>query len=88
MALSWDEIKTRGNAFSKEWQDAAKQSGQTLSCRLFEMFSITNKRVDTFESSVKKQAGNGRDGAEADVKNVYVDLFACLQSHYHLRSLI
>ena len=28
MALSWNEIKTRANAFSKEWHDAANEDSQ------------------------------------------------------------
>lgn len=28
MALSWNEIKSRATAFSKEWQDAAHEDSQ------------------------------------------------------------
>ncbi len=67
MALSWNEIKTRANAFSKEWQDAANEDSQAKPFLIgfFEVFGITNKRVATFEHAVKKY--NGKDG--------YVDLF-------------
>jgi hypothetical protein len=77
MALSWNEIKTRANAFSKEWQDAASEDSQAKPFLIgfFEVFGITNKRVATFEHAVKKHGGFGRDGADANVKNGYVDLF-------------
>ncbi|NOU41389.1 MAG: class I SAM-dependent DNA methyltransferase [Methylotenera sp.] len=67
MALSWNEIKTRANAFSKEWHDAANEDSQAKPFLIgfFEVFGITNKRVATFEHAVKKYSGN--DG--------YVDLF-------------
>jgi len=77
MALSWNEIKSRANAFSKEWQDAANEDSQAKPFLLgfFEVFGITNKRVATFEHAVKKYAGYGRDSADANVKYGYVDLF-------------
>ncbi|MDO9281686.1 MAG: class I SAM-dependent DNA methyltransferase, partial [Methylotenera sp.] len=67
MALSWNEIKTRANAFSKEWHDAANEDSQAKPFLIgfFEVFGITNKRVATFEHAVKKHGG--KDG--------YVDLF-------------
>lgn len=67
MALSWNEIKSRANAFSKEWQDAANEDSQAKPFLIgfFEVFGITNKRVATFEHAVKKHGG--KDG--------YVDLF-------------
>jgi hypothetical protein len=77
MALSWNEIKARANAFSKEWQDAANEDSQAKPFLIgfFEVFGITNKRVAPFEHAFKKHGGNGRDGADANVKNGYVDLF-------------
>ncbi|NOT14190.1 MAG: class I SAM-dependent DNA methyltransferase [Methylotenera sp.] len=67
MALSWNEIKSRANAFSKHWLDAANEDSQAKPFLLdfFEVFGVTNKRVATFEHAVKKHGGN--DG--------YVDLF-------------
>ncbi len=67
MALSWNEIKTRANAFAKEWHDAANEDSQAKPFLIgfFEVFGITNKRVATFEHAVKKHGG--KDG--------YVDLF-------------
>ena len=67
MALSWNEIRTRANAFAKEWHDAANEDSQAKPFLIgfFEVFGITNKRVATFEHAVKKHGG--KDG--------YVDLF-------------
>ncbi len=67
MALSWNEIKNRAAAFSKEWQDAANEDSQAKPFLIgfFEVFGITNKRVATFEHAVKKHGG----------KEGYVDLF-------------
>ena len=55
MALSWNEIKSRATAFSKEWQDAANEDSQAKPFLIgfFEVFGITNKRVATFEHAVK-----------------------------------
>ena len=67
MALSWNEIKSRANAFSKHWLDATNEDSQAKPFLMdfFEVFGITNKRVATFEHAVKKLGGN--DG--------YIDLF-------------
>lgn len=67
MALSWNEIKTRAAAFSKEWQDAANEDSQAklFLIGFFEVFGITNKRVATFVHAVKKHGD----------KEGYVDLF-------------
>lgn len=65
--LSWNEIKSRANAFSKNWADAGNEDSQAKPFLIdfFEIFGITNKRVATFEHAVKKYGG--KDG--------YVDLF-------------
>lgn len=67
MTLSWNEIKSRANAFSKRWIDAANEDSQAKPFLIdfFEVFGITDKRVATFEHAVKKHGG--KDG--------YVDLF-------------
>ena len=77
MALSWSEIKSRANAFSKEWQDAENEDSQAKPFLIgfFEVFGITNKRVATFEHAVKKYANSALHGADLPVKNGYVDLF-------------
>lgn len=65
--LSWNEIKSRANAFAKNWADAGHEDSQAKPFLIdfFEIFGITNKRVATFEHAVKKYGG--KDG--------YVDLF-------------
>lgn len=67
MPLSWNEIKARALAFSREWADAADEASQAKPFWLafFEIFGITNKRVATFEHAVKKYGGG----------QGYVDLF-------------
>lgn len=67
MPLSWNEIKNRALAFSKQWADAHYEDGQAKPFLIdfFEVFGITNKRIASFEHNVKKYGG--KDG--------YVDLF-------------
>lgn len=59
MPLSWNEIKSRALAFSREWHDAANEDSEAkpFLIALFEVFGITNKRVATFEHAVKKHGG-------------------------------
>ena len=67
MPLSWNEIKSRALAFSREWADAANEDSEAKPfwIAFFEIFGITNKRVATFEHAVKKFGGD----------QGYVDLF-------------
>lgn len=67
MPLSWNEIKSRALAFSREWADAASEDSEAKPfwIAFFEIFGITNKRVATFEHAVKKYGGD----------QGYVDLF-------------
>lgn len=67
MPLSWNEIKSRALAFSKEWADAANEDSEAKPFLLafFEVFGLTNKRIATFEHAVTKYGG----------KQGYVDLF-------------
>ncbi len=67
MPLSWNEIKSRALAFSREWADAANEDSEAKPfwIAFFEIFGITNKRVATFEHAVKKFGGG----------QGYVDLF-------------
>jgi hypothetical protein len=67
MPLSWNEIKSRALAFSRNWADADYEKGQSAPFWIdfFEIFGITDKRVSTFELAVKK-LGN---------KQGFVDLF-------------
>ncbi|RPE72728.1 type II restriction/modification system DNA methylase subunit YeeA [Tibeticola sediminis] len=67
MPLSWNEIKARALAFSREWADARDEASEAKPfwIAFFEIFGISNKRVATFEHAVKKFGGG----------QGYVDLF-------------
>jgi hypothetical protein len=56
MALSWNEIKDRAVAFSKEWEDTHNEEADAKPFleELLNVFGITRKRVGTFEHRVKK----------------------------------
>jgi hypothetical protein len=60
--LSWNEIRTRAVAFSKEWADAIDENSDAKSFwdDLFRVFGVPRRRVATFESRVKK--GDGSQG--------------------------
>jgi len=62
MPLSWNEIKPRAIKFSKEWENAEKENAdsQPFWVDFFNIFGISQRRVSTFEHSVKK-LGN-KDG--------------------------
>ncbi len=66
MALSWNEIKDRALAFSKEWADTANEEADAkpFLVEFFNVFGISSKRVSTFEHRVKK----------LDDKDGYIDL--------------
>jgi hypothetical protein len=67
MPLSWNEIKTRAFAFSKEWQDETSEDAEAKSFwdDFFSVFGITRRRVASFEVHVK----------ELGDKDGYIDLF-------------
>jgi type I restriction-modification system DNA methylase subunit len=67
MPLSWNEIKTRSLAFSKEWQDETSEDAEAKSFwdSFFNVFGISRKRVASFEEPVKKIGD----------KHGYIDLF-------------
>src|SRR5450830_1897019 len=56
MPLSWNEIKTRALAFSKEWQQESAEDAEAKSFwdSFFNVFGISRKRVASFEEPVKK----------------------------------
>jgi hypothetical protein len=56
MPLSWNEIKTRSLAFSKEWQEESAEDAEAKSFwdGFFNVFGISRKRVASFEDPVKK----------------------------------
>ena len=66
MPLSWNEIRSRALAFSREWQDEAseKAESQTFWNDFFNIFGISRRRVASFERRTRKI--DGKDG--------YIDL--------------
>lgn len=66
MPLSWNEIKTRAIAFSKDWQNGANEDADAKEFLIdfLNVFGISRKRVATFEHKVQKL--NTADG--------YIDL--------------
>ena len=64
--LSWNEIRSRAHAFSKEWQDAASEKAEAQSFwnDFFNIFGISRRRVAAFEKRAKQI--DGKDG--------YIDL--------------
>ncbi|MDP2229475.1 DNA methyltransferase [Methylotenera sp.] len=61
MALSWNEIKTRANTFSKEWESESREDAEAKSFwdAFFNVFGITRRRIASFEEPVKKSDGKG-----------------------------
>jgi len=56
MPLSWNEIKGRALAFSKEWAEESSEDAEAKSFwdGFFNVFGISRKRVASFEEPVKK----------------------------------
>ncbi len=67
MPLSWNEIKDRALAFSKEWAGTYNEEADAKPFleAFFNVFGITRKKIATFEHKVKKL--DNHDG--------YIDLF-------------
>ena len=67
MPLSWNEIKDRALAFSKEWADTQNEEADAKPFldAFFNVFGISRKKIATFEHRVKKL--DSHDG--------YIDLF-------------
>ena len=61
MPLSWNEIKDRAIAFSKEFEKDSSEDAEAKSFwdAFFHVFGITRRRVATFEQPVKKDDGKG-----------------------------
>ncbi|MGK2915979.1 MAG: class I SAM-dependent DNA methyltransferase, partial [Porticoccaceae bacterium] len=61
MPLSWNEIKDRALAFSREWADESRETAeaQTFWNQFFDIFGISRRRVASFEEPAKK-LGNRR----------------------------
>jgi len=66
MPLSWNEIKTRALAFSKEWENESSEDAEAKSFwdGFFHVFDVSRRRVATFETAVRK----------ADQKQGFIDL--------------
>lgn len=66
MPLSWNEIKSRALAFSREWADETSEDAEAKPFwnDFFNVFGVSRRRVASFESRVKKI--DGKDG--------YIDL--------------
>lgn len=60
MPLSWNEIKSRALAFSKEWEHENSEDAEAKSFwdGFFHIFDIPRRRVATFEQQVKKVGGD------------------------------
>ena len=59
MPLSWNEIRSRALAFSKEWEGTVSEvaDAKPFIDAFFEVFGIKRKRVATFEELVRKIEG-------------------------------
>lgn len=62
MAISWNEIKARATAFSREWENETSEDAEAKSFwdDFFNVFGISRRRVATFETKITK--GNRKDG--------------------------
>ncbi len=61
MPLSWNEIRDRSLAFSREWATECSEDAEAKSFwdGFFNVFGITRRRVASFEAPVKKGDGQG-----------------------------
>ena len=61
MPLSWNEIKSRALAFSKEWETEVSEDAEAKSFwdDFFNVFGISRRRVATFEHAVKSPLPGG-----------------------------
>src|ERR1039457_1073296 len=61
MPLSWNEIRDRALAFSREWDDESSEDAEAKSFwdSFFNVFGISRRRVASFEAPVKKSDGHG-----------------------------
>ena len=61
MPLSWNEIRARALAFSKEWANETSEDAEAKSFwdGFFEIFGVSRRRLASFEAPVKKGDGKG-----------------------------
>ena len=60
MPLSWNEIRHRAIAFSKEWKSETREAAERQSFwnEFFNVFGVRRRTVATFEEPVKKLSGD------------------------------
>ena len=60
MAISWDEIKHRAMAFSREFADEQREQAEakTFWDEFFNVFGVNRRRLASFEEAVRKLDGN------------------------------
>jgi len=60
MPLSWNEIRSRALAFSKEWASESREHAEakTFWDEFFRVFGLTRRHVASFEEPVKNLGGN------------------------------
>jgi len=73
MPISWNEIRDRAVAFSREWVSESREraEAQTFWNDFFQVFGIPRRRVATFEEPVKK-LGSKRGSIDAFWKGMLV----------------
>ena len=59
--LSWNEIKSRALAFSREWANECSEDAEAKSFwdSFFSIFGISRRRIASFETPVRKEDGRG-----------------------------
>jgi len=60
MPLSWNAIRHRAIAFSKDWKGETREAAerQTFWNEFFNVFGVRRRTVATFEEPVKKLSGD------------------------------
>ncbi len=60
MPISWNEIRHRAIAFSKEWTGVRREQaeGQTFWNEFFNVFGMRRRTVASFEEPVRKISGD------------------------------
>lgn len=71
MPLSWNEIKSRALAFSREWAHDRSEDAEAKSFwdGFFDVFGVSRRRLASFEEPIKRRADGGRTATG------YIDLF-------------
>lgn len=71
MPLSWNEIKSRALAFSREWAHDRSEDAEAKSFwdSFFNVFGVSRRRLASFEEPIKRRADGGRTATG------YIDLF-------------